>query len=196
MKKEVFILSKGSVIYNFVLIVISLSFIISCHNRHNDNKSNNSDDYGVNFNYVRDSLGLAAFNENWIPHICKKYEDEEDTHRIRWYDPNIDSTTVKDAGNYVWKTITIEETTGKIKRESDVFVKPINFINWDNEKRYVWLSYTYIFIPMDEYEVAGWDYYLFIDDEDSESMHGTITKHVADSILNSWGLSYPPKPVR
>ena len=192
--------SKELVINSLVLTVVSLFFMTSCRERHNDNKSNNNDNYGVSFNSVRDSLGLAALNENWEPYIRKKTEDDEDEFRIRWQDPNMDYTTIKDAGNYAWKTIAIEETTGKIKRESDVFLRPIDFINWGRaEYDYFRLCYTYVFIP-DEYdEVAGWNYYLFIDNYDyreKTKIKGKITKHVADSILNSWGLSYPPKPVR
>lgn len=160
----------------------------SCHKHHNNkNELNNSNDYGVNFNHVRDSIGLAAFNENWIPlpHI------KGDDNKIRWYDPNIDSTTVQDKGNYVWKIITTMGLGGKIISESDVFVRPIDFINWDKKKQYIFLYYEYIFIPDEVYFDTGWCYHLF--NASDYSKNAFITKHVADSILNSWGLSYPPQ---
>ena len=174
---------------SLLLIVIPLFIMTSCHKCHNNkNELNNSNDYGVNFNHVRDSIGLAAFNEGWIPH--KKEGEGYEEHTIIWYDPDIDSITVQDKGNYVRKIITTMEPGDKIMNESDVFVRPINFINWDKKKQYIFLFYTYVFIPAEEYYNTGWYYRLFNCPDDSKN--GLITKHVADSILNSWGLSYPP----
>jgi hypothetical protein len=147
-------------------------FAISC------NKEKESVDikYGVKFNNTRQKVGLIPLSENWV-HL-----PIDNDGRIWRYDPNVDSTEVILKAYYSTKTTLVRGDT--LINETDAFISPNTYEN-DYGKYNLLLLYTYLFVPDEECPI-GWVYYF-----SAENYNKNISQYEADSILSSWGLSYP-----
>ena len=175
MKKEDFAkhnhLKRDSV---FILFIISLLFV-SCElkNCKEDIK------FGIGFNNKRKEVGLISLSDNWI----KKKNNNLD--QIWYYNPDIDSSNIGNEAFHYAKVLTIRNDS--IILESDQFIGKESYMS-SYGKVQEYLIYTYNFNPENEH-IKDWTYLIVRDSK--KGKRGYISKNEADSILSSWGFSYP-----
>jgi len=132
--------------------------------------------FGVDFNKTRAKIGLSELKSNW-----KIFNITNDSC-IWWTDSTIEKKDLNVKPYYFDKrTMVIDDT---LIFESDIYTNP-DFAVGDI---HVNLSYIYHFKPYRDQKV-GWAYYLWTKTDDQNN--GYITKQIADSILQSWGLKHP-----
>lgn len=132
--------------------------------------------FGVDFNKTRAKIGLSELKSDW-----RIYCIAEDSC-IWWTDSTIHKEDLNVKPYYFDKrTMIIDDT---LVFESDIFTNP-KIVGGDLHLN---LSYEYYFRPYRQQKI-GWSYYFCASND--YPINGFITKHQADSILQSWGLKHP-----
>lgn len=138
-------------------------------------RSSNNIKYGLKFNKERIDIGLALLSSDWIVSCLNE-------NQIWWDNPVIYNDSI---ALYISKVIQLKNDT--IISETDIFINK-NSLEVHGIIIKEKLYYTYYFIPYEEF-TKGWTY--LVEQNPENGKRGYISKHEADSILLSWGLSYP-----
>ena len=168
-------------------------------------------DYGVAYNHVRESIGLKPIPSDWVvAEQCEYANNEKD---IFFNNPKIDSTLKAPKAYYGGKTLGIRNDS--LIYEIDTYGL-IRFSDPNQLIPLAILSYIYYYYPT-RYGELGWYYdYLLNAYPDSDTLAGItpwgertiewedgrtrrdsegylmdMTRAEADSILATWGMSYP-----
>ena len=170
-----------------ITLVFIYMFLLSCTN-HTDKDLIKK--YGIDYNSVREKIGLEPIPNNSLIVSCVKKGDVLQISYLidsTYSDKNktfIQSKIVKP--KYLQKTIIILK--GQINIEQDTYFHPMchdaTSLNGGKIKVNNQMSFEYYFTNHDGWD-KGWYYIL------TNGSTGGISKFQADSIIHSWGLTRP-----
>jgi hypothetical protein len=166
--KKILLQKEGKI----TLLILLIFFQISCNNKGVKFL------YGLDFNEKRKEVGLNPLAENWICHPPTK------SGRIWWTSPTNTNQAIGVAA-FSEKVSLLKNDT--IICETDVYISSEKYeTSYGIEN--VSLLYTYHFVKDSDFDI-GWTYF-FRSYLGKYNLNGYITKIQADSILDSWGISY------
>jgi len=135
--------------------------------------------YGLEFNDVREEIGLPILPENWEHHKTLR-----ETGSSKWTNPDYDN----EKPCHFKKTVVFNEDT--IIWESNQYLGQQKFNTIDGTIREE-LLITYHFIENEEHNI-GWEYVLLTGEKADDHLYyfviNNIAKEEADSILVLWGF--------
>ncbi len=162
-------------------------FLISCTSYTNEELIKK---YGIEYNSVREKVGLEPIPNNFLEGFCTRKDDEVQINYLidsTYFDKNkilIKSKVVR--AIFIMKTVTLLRNEEII--EEDTYIHPTCHNTMSTEGKIVKvnnkLSFMYYFTNHDGWD-KGW-YYIR-----NNGSSGGISKSQADSIFHSWGLSRP-----